>query len=254
MIQKFGTHKRVQPSKVIFTPAPVDMDADLMSDFLGTDWARYILRQHPRLKTAAAEKDAVTRKKLVMEYLTKAQRNNLIRQKAACKRFSISWKKGGEAALRQVAEIIGADWPEEPRVIVAFVSMNPICPRFLESWSFSIGINYRRASTVRRIVAHEVSHFLHFRRLFGSQSNIDRSTFEAPHSRWLASELAVVPLLNDPRVQQFIGEKEKPYPEHRKIRIDSQSLPSIVHKQYRHYVTKNHDYPAFIKMITAYSV
>lgn len=245
-----GRQKPVQPLSVVFIPAPIALDADLMSDFLGTDWAKYILRRHPRLKTAAAEKNDTARKKLVMDYLMKTQRDDLIRQKAVCKRFSASWKKGGEAILKQLAEIIGAGWPVEPRAIVAFVSMNPICPRFLDSWSFSIGMNNRRASTVRRIVAHEVSHFLHFRCLLDLQPKIDRSTFEAPHYNWLASELAVVPLLNDPRIQPLIGEKEKPYPEHRKMRIDGQSLPSIVQKQYHHHVTKSGDYPAFIKAIT----
>jgi hypothetical protein len=72
-------------------------------------------------------------------------------------------------------------------------------------------------------------------------------TFEAPHREWLLSELAVVAVLNDPRIRTVVGMREKPYKEHRKIKIDGYCAPVVINQLYKQSIKNGRGYEWFLE-------
>ena len=80
--------------------------------------------------------------------------------------------------------------------IIANITLNPICPRFLAERTFDVF--YRNSPRgALGMSLHEVVHFLWFDR-WRSLFQDDPSEYETPHLKWLFSEMAVKPILGTP--------------------------------------------------------
>lgn len=215
-----------------FTLASLNNEADIIGEFLGSDWAKYVVRRHPELKSAVRIADVVARKRFVAVYLRRYRQQHAKRLTLTVSKFQRIWDARAKKILPLLESIIGTEFPSDRRTLHAYVSVNPICPRFLATWSFTINAYASSASLVRRIVTHEVSHFLHFKKLAELHPGIDPQTFEAPHKTWLLSELAAVAVLNDPRLLSLVGLRERAYAEHCRLKIGRVSAPMVISKIY----------------------
>lgn len=232
--------------KVRFIPAIRSREVELLTYFLESDWAKYVLKRHPGLKNASKEKEYKARSSMVKVYTQSFHRLHKSEIEHGTISLAQNWRPAETKILDTLQKLIDTSWPPKKKNIDAFVSINPICPRFLSSWSFALYFKSKNPETTRRICTHEIAHFLHFKKWAELFKDANPEQYEAPHKPWLLSELAAVCVINDPRLQPLIGMKEKPYPEHKSIKISGTPVTDIVSKIYKKTMFPDPNYAAFL--------
>lgn len=77
--------------------------------------------------------------------------------------------------------------------IMANITLNPICPRFLETNRFDIFyLNSERGAL--GMVLHEIIHFVWFL-VWNNYYKDDQLEYETPHLKWIFSEMVVDPIM-----------------------------------------------------------
>ena len=114
--------------------------------------------------------------------------------------------------LNRLAEIIGEkldyDWSGISEIIINPCSF-PICPRFIEASSFMVTYYFDKDSIIG-VCAHEMTHFLYFKKLKDSLPNEIIDT-ECPSKDWLLSEIFVQFVTNSKEIQQITNFKDSLY-------------------------------------------
>jgi len=120
------------------------------------------------------------------------------------------WLSGQIEVLTQIAnalsEAIKENWDGIDEIKI-YAAACPVCPRFIDENAFFIGYQGDEKWAFE-VCAHEMAHFLYFKKLkklIGKQ--IDT---EYPGYEWLLSEILVLPILNNPRVNKFFGLPAQP--------------------------------------------
>ncbi len=126
------------------------------------------------------------------------------------------------------------------------ISINPICPRFLNNWSFSIFYNYKKISHAVEVIVHESCHFLYFKKWKQLFPNVNNKKFEYPYLEWHLSEIITPIILNDFRIQQLLKQKATFYTEHKKIKIDNKTAPKYFTDMYKK-IIRNNNFEEFLK-------
>ena len=190
----------------------------------GWDWTGYVFGMHPELKPRLTKsRTEKERKNTVDSYVKEyvGEEKELMKSQAAV--YQKEWNRVNDRYMRVLSQILETDWPKERKMINAYVSINPICPRFLDQWSFSISM-LRRLKGVRKVTSHEVLHFLYFKKWKEVFPNARRETYESPHLEWHLSEILAPIILGDPRIQRVIKVRDQNYPEHQKAMIGKTSV------------------------------
>jgi len=144
-------------------------------------------------------------------------------------------------------EIIGTKWPQNRQKIKAMISINPICPRFLDDWSFSMFYNYKKLTDAREVIMHECCHFLYFKKWKELYPEINEKKYESPYIEWHLSEIVAPIILNDKRVQKYLKQKAVFYEEHSKIKIGNKSTPKYFTEIYNQNINKETGFEIFLK-------
>jgi hypothetical protein len=221
---------------VIFTRIPLTVDTRIIKRFLRHRWKESIIKFYPELNNVAPENfDAA-----IVDI--RAKRSAEI--DASINRFQPAWKKIEEDCFGVLEEIVGTEWPAD-RQIEAAVSINPINPRFLDDWAFSIfyGLEIEQA---RRVIAHESLHFLYFKKWAEIHPETPRKNYEDPHIEWLLSELAAPLVLNDPRMQNILKVKSRFYLEHQAVIIEEKLAPEYFAEIYSRQIGKTDGFELFL--------
>ena len=130
--------------KVRFIESPLNLEIDMMYGFLFKNewgWSKYILKKHPELEKIYRFKTEKDRTKFLKHYIVKYRYKNQGRIIRKRDEFKQHWKKTEKQYLTILSKIIGVKWSQKRKVITAMISVNPICPRFLDNWSFSLFCN-----------------------------------------------------------------------------------------------------------------
>jgi len=231
---------------VKFSSVPTVLEMDCIYGFLFDNdwgWGRYILKRHPRLKPVLGLKKKADRMAFIRAYVLEYRRKKkerIMRQKAL---YVSIWKKKERAAFEQLSKVMGTDWPKKRKSIRALISINPICPRFLDTWSFFIFFNYRNPSHAVETILHEACHFLYFKKWKEVFPAAKRRTFESPHIEWHLSELLAPIILNGPELRPFLKKKAAFYEEHEAVKIKGVSAPVYFTKLYE----RRESFESFLK-------
>jgi hypothetical protein len=124
------------------------------------------------------------------------------------------------------------------------ISINPICPRFLNNWSFSIFFNYKKISDAMEVIMHECCHFLYFEKWKKMYPEMNNKKFESPYLEWHLSEIIAPIILNDKRIQKLLKKKAVFYPEHEKMKIKRKNVPEFFTNLYN---KREKDFNDFLK-------
>lgn len=235
---------------VVFKPLSLRRETEIISNFLlegGPEWSKYVTRCHPQLRRALTLATKRERLAFVRTYVDEYRTRHAKRLKNRQDAFERDWQKVEQRFFTRLADILETDWPKRRSHITASVSINPICPRFLDEWSFTISMNAER-SRAREIIMHECVHFLYFKKWAEIYPNADRRTFESPHIVWELSELIAPIILNDPHINAMLRGRAQFYSYHRRVRIEQMTAPAYFAKRYRQ--RKNFD--AFLR--TSYQI
>ncbi len=241
--------------KVKFELAKINNDAHNLSSFClplktGWDWSHYIYRVHPVLKEKLGK--AKSRKKkleIVKTYTKKIWKEEYEQLKTQKILFQTEWDKINDRYMNSLSKVLETDWPKERRIIYAMISINPICPRFLKNWTFSI-FYLKRLTFMKETVAHEVLHFLYFKKWKEVFPDSKEKTFDAPHLEWHLSEILAPVILSDKRIQTIIKSGAGGYAEYNKTRIGKRNLIQHFENLYKNSRKRKEPFAQFLQ--TAY--
>lgn len=236
--------------KVKFIDIPLSKEIDWMHGFLFQNewgWGRYIIKKHPKIKKVFSFKTEAEQVKFLKNYIVefKKENQNLIEKNKI--KYQKSWKGIEKEFFIALSEILETKWPQNRKVIKAMMSINPICPRFLDSWSFSIFYNYKKINDAMEVIMHECCHFLYFEKWKKVFPKTDTKKFEAPYLEWHLSEILAPIILNDPRVQKLSKHKADFYEEHQKLKIKNKPTPEYFSNLYNNNITKNKSFTDFLR-------
>ncbi len=231
---------------VEFTEIPLPLETELFYGFLfeeGPGWASVILERHPGIEGVCSLPTEEERMAYLNEYLVGAREKNVEQIRQNQESYRTEWEKVGPELFLVLSDIIGIRWPAERETIRAMASLNPICPRFLDDWSFSLYFDFTTPFAMS-VIMHESCHFLYFEKWKQLFPDMDPEKFESPHIEWHLSEILAPVILNDPRIQALLGQEATFYGIHENVRIGSVSAPEFFSNLYRE---KGTDFEAFLK-------
>lgn len=232
-------------SKVKFTNIPLSKEIDWIHGFLFQnewDWGKYIIKKHPKIKKVFSIKTEEDQVKFLRNYIIQFKKDNqeLIEKNKI--KYQIEWQKIEKDFLITLSEIIQINWPKNKKIIKAMISINPICPRFLNDWSFSIFYNYKKMSHAMEVIMHESCHFLYFEKWKKLYPKVSNKKFESPHIEWHLSEIIAPIILNDQRIKKILKQKAVFYKEHEKIKINNKKAPLYFTELYK----QNNNFEIFL--------
>ena len=111
--------------------------------------------------------------------------------------------------MRAISKYLNVSYLEK-RGIVAEVGLLPIFPRNLDELSFSVRTSLNDASLIST-TAHEVLHFIWFKKFKELFPDIPRREYDSPYLAWIYSEIIVDPILNSPEIKDILKVNSKAY-------------------------------------------
>lgn len=153
------------------------------------------------------------RRSFLMEYMEAFAAKN--RQLLADKQeqYQQWWEECRPQVVGALQETFSLDLTDLFEDMEARITWNPISPRYLKEQAFDVFYLNSEKGAVG-IALHEIIHFVWFyvwNRHFGD----DWEEYEAPHLKWLLSEMAVEPIMRDRRlasVNPYFASKSCVYP------------------------------------------
>jgi len=165
-------------------------------------WSEPLYHFYPQLDKAYAAGLPFPRRKDYIERTLRAvyvQLEDAINEKTRL--YSRHWAACRGQIAAALTDAFGADCAALFNDLRCHVSMNPVCPRFLEERRFDVFyLNSERGAI--GLCIHEIIHFVWFhvwRRLFGDSWE----EYETPSLKWILSEMVVEPIMKDPRLSSI---------------------------------------------------
>ena len=189
--------------KVIFKQMPLELESEMILEFLDTNWSGKITKKFPEFLKISKISDKREKKKAIKNLIVQIREKLKEKMSWGLKVIKSDWQRMEKDCLERLSEIIQTDWPEKE--ITAYISINPICPRFLDTWSFFVSQDNKNSNI---IIAHEISHFLYFKKFKDVFPKIEKDKYEFPNKEWLLSEITTPIILNDSRMQEILGGKD----------------------------------------------
>lgn len=213
------------------------------------DWSETVYKYHPKLKEIVAgikDKDEFYNK--CYEYVENYIKENHKEIKKARDSFEKSWNEVGGKFFQNILKDFDINLSGEIKKIKAIVSINPICPRNIDKWSYNLFYK-SPSSRMREISIHEIIHFLHFKKWLEIFPDYDKKTFNSPYSEWVLSEILVIPIMNNNKTIQEIVKNSNfnVYNEWQSIKIMGKSLPEYFGEIYKEHLEKKAAFDDFIK-------
>lgn len=208
--------------QVKFELAPLDMEADLFYSFAedgGGRWADFLNRAYPELLPMIKNvKNKTEGIKKCTEFAYKLHEFNKKEMQEGKERLQSEWSKVGSEFLKVLAEHFETAWPMNKPCVIGYVSVQPVFPRFLDTYSFCLG--YKNISDMIEVAAHEILHFLWFKKWQEVFPKTGLTEHESPHLVWRLSEILDPIILQcHPKISELIKPKKWGYSSFSKIRI-----------------------------------
>lgn len=161
--------------------------------------------------------------------------------------FRSDWEKVGKQYLNELSMHMQTDWPDI-RCMTAYISINPICPRFLDSFSFFV--NFKLPSYARETIAHEILHFLWFKKWKEVFPDANPAEFGHPHLVWRLSEvMAPVILQCNPQIHDLIHPRRWGYNSFVNLKIGNIVVPQYFAEKYISLIKQKANFSDIIKQM-----
>ncbi|HAM88776.1 TPA: hypothetical protein DDY55_04140 [Candidatus Falkowbacteria bacterium] len=239
--------------KIKFKLPTLEREANMLYGFChprptGWDWSGRVYKQHPELKKLVVgikNKDKFFDQ--CSKYANKFIKENKKELKGAVADFQKEWDKFGEKYLKILSKHFETNYPKNKKIIIAYVSINPICPRFLDEWSFNV--QYNRPEYMRRIATHEIMHFLHFKKWLEVFPNTKRKEMDSPYLVWKLSEI-LAPIISNhhPEIHKMVKAYSPGYKEFQDIKIGGKKLIPYFENLYKKHLTSKNSFEDFLKL------
>lgn len=180
------------------------------------------------------------------EFLENLQSKRKEKMLTAKKEIGAEWDKIGEAFLKELSDHFETEWPKDKSDIVGYVSNLPIFPRFLDDYQFCVG--YKNIADSIETSAHEIVHFLWFKKWKEVFPEIERREYESPHLVWRLSEIMDPIILQcHPKIKELIKPKKWGYSSFENIKIGDVSMTDFFKKIYLDGVASGDNFETVLK-------
>ena len=134
--------------------------------------------------------------KIISEVVTKKYNSNLELISSEVTKYNILWSNYNDKYFEELSKYLCVDWPDNLDIIIAKIGLMPVFPRYLDDFSFSIGVGVDDWKLLQ-VCAHETLHFLWFEKWKQMYPETSREEFDSPHIVWQYSEMVTDPILNN---------------------------------------------------------
>ena len=148
--------------------------------------------------------------KLIEEVVTDDYNKYKDRIKSETKRYSTLWEQYNDNYFKTLSSYLNIEWPNNLKEINATVGLIPVFPRYLDNFSFSIGIGVDNTKLLS-VCAHETLHFLWFEKWKQIHPETPRCEYDSPHFVWQYSEMVTDPILNNKPFSKIFDFNERGY-------------------------------------------
>lgn len=119
------------------------------------------------------------------------------------KKYNEIWNEYNDRYFEKLFSYLEVEFPKEIKNIDASVGILPVCPRYLDQYSFSVSIEVPY-EIIPNICAHETLHFAWFLKWRELYPDIPKEEYESPYLCWKYSEMVTDPILNnEPFLSEF---------------------------------------------------
>jgi len=192
-------HQKYIP-EVKFELAPIELEAETLCTFSLKErrlFGAMINKVYPELEDIVrktnSEDEAILKCREFSENIIEKNMTAIFEAKDS---FQNDWNLINKEFLETLSKHFETEWPRDKSVITGYISMVPVFPRFLESYSFCVGYRVKTA-IARDIIAHEIVHLLWFKKWKEVFPDIPADEYESPHLTWRLSEIM------DPIILQY---------------------------------------------------
>jgi hypothetical protein len=201
----------------------------LFEDHWGCD---YIISEFPEIKEFFSFQTERERLKFLRKYISdlRVKNGKLFERKKLS--FQQEWEKVAVSFFSSLSDIMQISWPKNKKVIRAMVAANPICPKNLSDWSFSIFYRFEKIDALE-IIMHEICHFLYFEKWHELYPQMNVKRFYSPSIEWQLSEIVAPIILNDERIQKLLKQPAAFYVQHQNLKIGTKTVQRYFSDLYR---------------------
>ena len=236
--------------KTIFKQVDIDRETELVCRFMEKDrWASVFDKKYPELRKIQKEnKDAEECRKKYKEFLEGIHTRDGEVMLSAQEQMQGEWQKIGTAFLLMLSKHFETDWPHDTGEIVGSISVLPVHPRFLDESSFCLG--YKDIADMIETSAHEILHFLWFKKWKEVFPEIERKEYESPHLVWRLSEIMDPIILQcQPAIRDLIKPKKWGYASFENINISDVSMTDYFKEIYLQSVASGDNFETTLRKL-----
>lgn len=213
----------------------------------GWDWSHKVFARHPDLETMLhGLTDKTQRNRVFHTYAKQYHRTHADAFEHARLAQETEWGNIEGLFLKTLSDHFETGYPPRRKVIRAYVSMVPIYPRWLDTWSFNV--SYFNPARVKGIACHEILHFLYFKKWMEVFPDTNPEEQNQPHLVWRLSEILDPIILNEhPILCELVGAPQSTYAEFDRIRIAGARPFTHFTRLYRRHLKSGRPFADFLR-------
>jgi hypothetical protein len=142
-----------------------------------------------------------------------------------------------EKIAETISQLLDCSW-DGIKIINIIPSVCPVCPRFIETNTFLVAYFFNRTA-ILRICAHEMTHFLYFKKQAEVFANKDLDP-NYPSQDWLISEIVAPVIVNNKKIQALVNDMDSiSLPNHKIVSDDqiNQIVAAFNPKNFRDFIS-----------------
>ncbi len=186
-------------------------------------WRDGLYQEYPEInKEKAVVLPAQERMKYVSDILTKIYGE----KQGVFKILIQDWQKEWNSKLNEIESALSAAYEMDVKPVlnnmVAYVNLNPVCPRYLDTHSFYIFYKMEIDRVIRTCL-HEIMHFLWFHK-WQEHFHDNPKEYDAPHLKWIFSEMVQETMMADTPIKDLSKWQGNAYDCFYEMKIDGKPI------------------------------
>ena len=237
--------------KVDFVRAPLELEIKFLRDFSQPKnrWKAMMDQIYPdltkALEAAKSEEEEIAACKDFADKEVEKNTEKILKGKEEIQK---DWDQVSSGFLTELSAHFETEWPKDKNPILGYVTIVPVFPRFLDKYSFFVG--YRKPAVAREIIAHEIIHFLWFKKWKEVFPEIARNEYESPHLVWRLSEIIDPIILQcEPKIKALIEPVRWGYDSFKNVKIGNVGMTEYFVKIYQDCVSDGKSFDEIMRIL-----
>ena len=163
----------------------------------------YTMALFPELKSISDDM-SLEEKNILIEKVVTDHYNKSLKFDNDIERYNNAWFKYNDIFFEKLIEFLNINWPKKHDIVEVTVGIIPVCPRYLDKFSFSVHDGIANEQLIETC-AHELCHFLWFEKWKKLYPDCPREECESPSIAWQYSEAVVDPVLEASGIKKLFN-------------------------------------------------